>query len=78
MRFALVRRAQKIISMRQNITEANIELKGCPVASAQRVFTYTGDSRGFAARPVPIGKPYRLPAYSISVIELTFPQSAQK
>ncbi len=58
--------------------EANIELKGCPVASAQRVFTYTGDSRGFAARQFAIGKPYRLPAYSISVIELTFPQSAQK
>ena len=54
--------------------EANIELKGCPVASAQRVFTYTGDARGFTPREVALGKAYRLPPYSISVIELTLPK----
>lgn len=51
--------------------EANIDLKGCNAAEAQRVFTYTGDARGFTPREVPLGKGYRLPAYSISVIELT-------
>lgn len=53
--------------------EANVELKGCAAAQSQRVFTYTGDARGFSNREVAVGKPYRLPPYSISVIELTLP-----
>lgn len=51
--------------------EANIDLKGCNAAAAQRVFTYTGDARGFTPREIPLGQGYRLPAYSISVIELS-------
>lgn len=53
--------------------EANIDLKGCSVADSQRVFTYTGDARGFTPRDVAVGKAYRLPPYSISVVELTLP-----
>lgn len=53
--------------------EANVDLKGCALAQGQRVFTYTGDARGFTPREVPVGRPYRLPPYSLSVIELTLP-----
>lgn len=53
--------------------EANVELSGCAVAESQRVFTYTGDARGFLPREVPVGRPYRLPPYSISVIEMKLP-----
>lgn len=53
--------------------EANIDLKGCASATSQRVFTYTGDARGFVTRETAVGKSYRLPPYSISVIELTLP-----
>jgi hypothetical protein len=55
--------------------EVNLRLDGCPVADAQRVFLYTGDPRGFAERPVPVGRPYRLPPYSISVVELALPSA---
>ncbi len=54
--------------------EANIDLKGLPTPESQRVFTYTGDARGFTPREVALGKAYRLPPYSISVIELTLPK----
>lgn len=53
--------------------EANVDLKGCAAAERQRVFTYTGDPRGFTEREGVAGKPYRLPPYSISVVELTLP-----
>lgn len=53
--------------------EANVDLKGCPAPERQRVFTYTGDARGLMPRELAVGKPYRLPPYSISVIELTLP-----
>jgi hypothetical protein len=53
--------------------EASVDLKGCAIAEGQRVFTYAGDSRGFVPREVPVGKSYRLPPYSISVIELAMP-----
>ncbi len=53
--------------------EASIRLKGCPLPASQRVFTYAGDSRGFATHDVPLGKAYHLPSYSISVVELTMP-----
>lgn len=53
--------------------EASINFKGCAIAQSQRVFVYTGDARGFVGRQVAVGKAYRLPPYSISVIELTLP-----
>ena len=53
--------------------EAMVDLKGCAAPEAQRVFTYTGDARGFVTREVAVGKPYRLPPYSITVIELSLP-----
>ncbi|MFZ5446253.1 MAG: glycoside hydrolase family 44 protein [Myxococcota bacterium] len=54
--------------------EASINLKGCARPDTQRVFTFVGDARGFASKEVPIGKAYRLPAYSITVIELNMPK----
>lgn len=54
--------------------EARIELKGCAVPEAQRVFVYTGDARGFVQREVPLGKAYRMPPYSMLVVELSLPK----
>jgi hypothetical protein len=53
--------------------EASVDLKGCAVAERQRVFVYTGDPKGFLAREAPVGRPYRLPPYSITVVELALP-----
>jgi hypothetical protein len=58
----------------QETLEAKVELKGCAVPDSQRVFVYTGDPRGFVQREVPLGKAYRLPPYSIVVVELTLPK----
>ncbi len=58
----------------QDALEARVTLKGCGQASAQRVFTYVGDPAGFKAREVPLGRAYRLPPSSISVVELTVPK----
>ncbi len=54
--------------------EASIKLQGCTPAVSQRVFSYIGDARGFSPRQVPLGSAYRLPPYSITVIELTVPR----
>jgi hypothetical protein len=51
--------------------DATLELLGCPAVSAQRIFSFTGDPRGYqAVRPPIEGRPYRLPGYSITVLEL--------
>jgi hypothetical protein len=54
--------------------DASVNLKGCQAPSAQRVFTFTGDPRGFAENATPVGKAYRLPPYSITVVELQLPK----
>lgn len=54
--------------------EAKVTLKGCAAPTSQRVFTYVGDPAGFKTRDVPLGRAYRLPPYSISVVELTMPK----
>jgi len=54
--------------------EANINLKGCAVPDSQRVFTYTGDARGFVPREAPLGKAVRLPPYAMTVIEVRLPK----
>ncbi len=56
-----------------NSLEAAVNLKGCAVPNSQRVFMFAGDPRGFVNREVEVGKPYHLPPYSISVVELTLP-----
>jgi len=50
--------------------EAAINLKGCALPEAQRVFRYTGEPSGFEAREVAPGKAYRAPPSSITVVEL--------
>ncbi len=57
--------------------DANVRLEGCPVAEAQRVFLYRGDARGFAQRELEVGRPYRLPPYSITVVELRLPATPE-
>lgn len=54
--------------------DASVNLKGCEVPTAQRVFTYTGDPRGFLEQKTPIGKAYRMPPYSMTVVELALPK----
>lgn len=54
--------------------DANLNLKGCAIPEGQRVFTYSGDPRGFLERQVPLGKAVRLPPYAMTVIELTLPK----
>jgi Glycoside hydrolase family 44 len=50
--------------------DAGINLKGCAAPESQRFFTYTGNPKGFVERQSTLGRAYRLPAYSISVVEL--------
>jgi hypothetical protein len=50
--------------------EAAVNLKGCTLPTAQRVFRYSGDPRGFVERDSVLGKAYRAPPSSITVIEL--------
>jgi hypothetical protein len=56
--------------------DANIELRGCPKADSQRVFTYAGDPRGFAEQTTSTqpGHSVRLAPYSMTVIELKLPR----
>lgn len=54
--------------------EGSIKLNGCPAPTSQRVFSYVGDVRGFTQKETPLGAGYRLPAYSITVIELALPK----
>jgi hypothetical protein len=49
--------------------EANITLTGCPAVKARKQFTYLGDANGFFATE-PATRNFRLPRYSITVIEL--------
>jgi hypothetical protein len=54
-----------------NALDATVSMRGCPAGETRRVFTYAGDAGGFTeSRPPGGGKPYRLPAYSITVLEL--------
>lgn len=56
--------------------EATVKLKGCPATPSQRVFSYTGAPAGFVEQKVPVGQSsYRLPKYSINVVELTWPKA---
>ncbi|MCU0696071.1 MAG: glycoside hydrolase family 44 protein [Myxococcaceae bacterium] len=50
--------------------EAAISLKGCALPTEHRVFTYVGDPRGFAPVKTALGKAYRAPPSSITVVEL--------
>jgi hypothetical protein len=50
--------------------EAAVNLKGCALPASHRVFTYTGDPRGFLAREVPLGRAYRAPPASMTVVEV--------
>lgn len=58
--------------------EATVTLKGCPAPERQRVFSFSGDPVGFAEQKAPLGKPYRLPRYSINVVELSWPKGEAK
>lgn len=58
--------------------EATVTLKGCPTPERQRVFSFSGDPVGFAEQKAPLGKPYRLPRYSINVVELSWPKEEAK
>ncbi len=53
--------------------EASINLKGCAAPLAQRVFTYVGDPRGFVERESRLGKAYRAPPSSMTVVEVQLP-----
>jgi len=57
--------------------DANIDLRGCPRADSQKVFTYSGDPRGFIEQPKEstVGHSVRLPPYSMSVIEVALPKA---
>lgn len=55
--------------------DASVKLKGCSAIASQRVFSYSGDPRGFIERVSPPGRAYRLAPYSINVIDLTLEPS---
>lgn len=66
-------RAMSLVLLNTSTTdtfEAAVNLKGCSLPSSQRVFRYAGDPAGFAERPSVLGKAYRAPPSSITVIEL--------
>lgn len=53
--------------------DATVIFKGCPAkVEGHRVFTFSGDPRGPREIPHELGKPFKLPGYAISTIELTF------
>lgn len=56
--------------------DASIDLRGCPRPDSQKVYTYTGDPKGFAeqVKGASIGHSVRLPPYSMTVIELALPK----
>lgn len=54
------------------VLEADVALSGCPAVQGQRVFSFAGDPKGLTPVEVAPGKPVRLPAYGITVVELTF------
>jgi hypothetical protein len=53
--------------------EASVALEGCAAAPSQRVFSYPAFAAGLAAQSAPAGTGYRLPPYSITVVELRWP-----
>lgn len=54
----------------EEVVDANVRLNRCAGVERQRVFTYLGDPRGFEERAVLPGRAYRLPPYSMTVVEL--------
>jgi hypothetical protein len=46
-------------------------LNGCQAVKRQRVFSYVGDPAGFAEKEVMVGRAYRQPPMSMTVVELT-------
>jgi len=50
--------------------DASVNLKGCSVPNEQRVFTYVGEPRGFVPAKTALGKAYKSPPQSITVVEL--------
>jgi len=48
-----------------------VKLDGCAAVQGRRVFTYRGEDEGLKPVEVAAGAPVKLPAYSISVIELS-------
>jgi hypothetical protein len=51
--------------------DASALLKGCGAVEAQRVFTYSGDPKGFTAQADATVRKFRLPPWSMAVIEAT-------
>lgn len=60
-----------------DVLDGAVTLKGCPAVASQRVFSYAGDPKGFTPVDTPVGKPVRLPAYSINVLEVTLSKPAK-
>jgi GT2 family glycosyltransferase len=54
-----------------------VTLQGCPAVASQRLFSYRGAPAGFDLVDAPVGKPLRLPAYSINVLELSLARAAR-
>jgi hypothetical protein len=55
----------------RDVFDARVSLSGCAPVATQRVFAYSGDPRGFAAREVLLGQAYRLAPWSITAIDLS-------
>jgi hypothetical protein len=51
--------------------DSTVLFKGCPAIDHQRVFGWAGDPRGFTEKQSPSAKAWRLPPYSITVVELS-------
>jgi hypothetical protein len=58
--------------------DSTVLLKGCAAVGAQRVFTWAGDPRGFTEQKASTTRTYRMPPWSITVVELalTAPRAA--
>ncbi len=62
----------------EDALDASIDLRGCARAESQRVFTYTGEARGFVEQDRPRTRSVRLPPYSMTVIELKMAKPPKK
>jgi hypothetical protein len=52
--------------------DASVNLKGCAQPSSHRVFSWAGNPTGFSERKPVLGKSYKAPPMSITVVELQF------
>ncbi len=51
--------------------DAQVLLQSCGGVEARRMFSYTGDPKGLRERPIGANQTFKLPPYSISVVQLT-------